>query len=710
MKSTDLIYKVCLKIIFILDLLWHEWIDNLALRRVYFLESDHYPQRMQELDDIANLQSKPEDPIIAQRPPFVPHPEMREVPPNVSLYSVLYQLPVSLVTFDTDGETQMDRQLVATVNFFNECVPSQPGFTSSVVAATIIPDAARVAKAWTKWYRLEGKLRMVRYIRKIIQTKLTKLEEGKTDIYDDVAHALKTSNHTMRTVAEKAYRRVSQTATAASTSISISSSSSTDNKTSTCTTMSVEMTSIGDQEKKPLVASSSLSHDEEDGLLQGDPLLPLIDNNDAASQKTATEQSGFDSDDDHEADNNNNENEDDDDSDEKDERSFWQNVFGGGWRKDEAAYIDDDDDDDDDAENDNDNTIEISEEFVEGSFIEAGVGDIEMQASSEQALVVPADISTSTDSSYYLPSEDNKEVSGGKFYGATSNGFKYENYDVKQYAKTISHSEETELIDIVDGLGIEELSVFAREYAQSSSSPCLLGCSPKLLKIMDIEELREIEEDLFDAIKILNDELIEAREYVVKQDDDFEVDSTMISTASFDSDGERGGSSSSITSDSNSDILMDSPKSRRSGLCQLRNRIVGAAGASATNQWEKAQGVASSMKEIPESTFAKRIGGRLSSSKYALACCKYNPCFGETLKSIPKYYGHMKGAGKAFVTALDHPSYAVITFSSRQAAIAARQCLADGGTNNSWQQIDDIPIPPLADAPPRNICFCRGFW
>ena len=71
----------------LIDLLWYEWIDNLALRRVHFLESDHYPQRMQELDDIANLQTKPEDPIIAQRPPFVPHPEMREIPPNVSLYS-----------------------------------------------------------------------------------------------------------------------------------------------------------------------------------------------------------------------------------------------------------------------------------------------------------------------------------------------------------------------------------------------------------------------------------------------------------------------------------------------------------------------------------------------------------------------------------------------------------------------------------------------
>ena len=32
---------------------------------------------------------------------------------------------------------------------------------------------------------------------------------------------------------------------------------------------------------------------------------------------------------------------------------------------------------------------------------------------------------------------------------------------------------------------------------------------------------------------------------------------------------------------------------------------------------------------------------------------------------------------------------------------------ADGGAINSWQQVDDIPIFPLADAPPM-MCFPRG--
>jgi hypothetical protein len=741
-------------------LLWNEWIDNLALRRVYFLESDHYSIRMKELDDIANLQNKPEDPIIAKRPPFVPHPEMREIPPSVGLYSVLYQLPVSLVTFDTDGDTQMDRQLVATVNFFNECVPNQSGFTSSVVAATIIPDAARVSKVWLKWYKLESKLRMIRYIRKIIQTKTQKLEDGRTDIYDDVATVLKKSNHTIRGVAvslvDKVATGVNKAKKRATRSSLTSKKGAVGTTSTTDTSGGVEMTNIiSAEEKKSLMASSS-SHLSSSAAAALAVDVDVDEKDDSGTlRQTASVTSTSTSDDNDNAvgsDDNEDNAEDYDKAKEKDDldnSSFWQNVFGGGWRK-------DNDDDEQMKDNIDDNIVEggpssvnnemrISEEFMEGSFIEAKSDDEDStnEDIESQLLQLPLSCSSSGgENQGLLSSTDNMTgqhpgastttIGGGKFYGAKTTGFKYEDYDVREYAKTISHHEETELIDVVDGLGIEELSVFAREYAQSSSSPCPFGFAPNLLKISSIEELREIEDDLLDDLKVLNDELIEAREDVIRgQDDDYEVDSTMISTASFDrgiggsdsfdDDGDGEGTSRSSCSDfiSGGISSIPSPKSERKSLRNLRNRIVGAvaSGSSATNQWEKAEEVSSSMREIPESTLKSGYGlvgsGSSSLPLYSksggsFACCRYNPCFGETLKSLPKYYGQMKGAGRAFVTALDHPSYAVITFSSRQAAIAARQCLADGGAANSWQQIDEIPIPPLADAPPRNIFFCRG--
>jgi hypothetical protein len=53
-------------------------------------------------------------------------------------------------------------------------------------------------------------------------------------------------------------------------------------------------------------------------------------------------------------------------------------------------------------------------------------------------------------------------------------------------------------------------------------------------------------------------------------------------------------------------------------------------------------------------------------------------------------------------------TYAVVTFTSRQAAIAARQCLADGSGLGNWKAVADIPIPPLADAVPYNFWSTRG--
>jgi len=72
-----------------------------------------------------------------------------------------------------------------------------------------------------------------------------------------------------------------------------------------------------------------------------------------------------------------------------------------------------------------------------------------------------------------------------------------------------------------------------------------------------------------------------------------------------------------------------------------------------------------------------------------------------------KYYGTTTtvsdgeaGRAKAFVTNLNYPAYAVVTFTTRKSAVIARQCLSDGAARNHWKQADDIPIYPLADAPP----------
>ena len=161
-------------------LLRREWIENVALRRVYYLEYDHYEERLEELEALVNLQDIPETEFQKTRPPWLPHPELRETPPDVALFSALYKLPsrlqISKKNLPEDA-THLEKQMAATVGFFDECVPNQPGYSSSVAAVTILPEATDVKEAWIKWYAAARKLRKLRHIRAVIQAKIKKQQE-----------------------------------------------------------------------------------------------------------------------------------------------------------------------------------------------------------------------------------------------------------------------------------------------------------------------------------------------------------------------------------------------------------------------------------------------------------------------------------------------------------------------------------------------------
>merc|ERR1712241_129099 len=101
---------------------------------------------------------------------------MRDTVPNIELYSVLVGNLPSLPTEALDetdleatlGESKKQRidwQLAVTTSFFDHCVPNQPGFSSSVAAVTILPDAPKIAKAWRNWYAAAAALRRLQFIR-----------------------------------------------------------------------------------------------------------------------------------------------------------------------------------------------------------------------------------------------------------------------------------------------------------------------------------------------------------------------------------------------------------------------------------------------------------------------------------------------------------------------------------------------------------------
>lgn len=136
-----------------------EWVDALAMRRVYYLEGTHWENRVAELNETSlNVEDSDEDEVGEEERPgalarrrrinkrrkgrkkkteeaprreaFLPHPEQRETVPNIELYSVLVGNIPSLPSEVADSEDlqsmglakhamgSIDWQLAVTVSTF----------------------------------------------------------------------------------------------------------------------------------------------------------------------------------------------------------------------------------------------------------------------------------------------------------------------------------------------------------------------------------------------------------------------------------------------------------------------------------------------------------------------------------------------------------------------------------------------------------------
>jgi len=166
------------------------------MRRVYYFEFDHLTDRRKELQQTLLLayedslrkadenRGRPKtakrDPVT-DREPWIPHPETKETVPGVALYSVLVGGLPSAPHHEVDDveravgaskSQRIDWQLTFCGEYFDKCVPNQPGYSSSVAAITVLPSASDLASAWSKWYNAASKLRRLRFIRRLIQEKL----------------------------------------------------------------------------------------------------------------------------------------------------------------------------------------------------------------------------------------------------------------------------------------------------------------------------------------------------------------------------------------------------------------------------------------------------------------------------------------------------------------------------------------------------------
>jgi hypothetical protein len=176
------------------DLVWNEWIDNLTWRRFFYLEMEHFEMRTNEVEYLSNLEEGTTDPHKELRQ-FLPNPETRETVPPIALYSSLYKLP------SCDVDYTIEEMLKETADFFDKCVPNQPGFSSSVAACSILPDPSHIARSWSLWYKCASQARKLRFIThqlKVKQNEQGLLEEPDLRVNDEPEKSVSSAQNHLR--------------------------------------------------------------------------------------------------------------------------------------------------------------------------------------------------------------------------------------------------------------------------------------------------------------------------------------------------------------------------------------------------------------------------------------------------------------------------------------------------------------------------------
>lgn len=207
----------------------------------------------------------------------------------------------------------------------------------------------------------------------------------------------------------------------------------------------------------------------------------------------------------------------------------------------------------------------------------------------------------------------------------------------------------------------------------SSSNACPFGFAQNLIKFSNLERLKEMELKAEEKLHIAVQELEETRAEVLNK----------ISNGR--GPNEEDHSLDEIEEDEGNSVVADIEEGGSHGL-RKRTRN--------SERWHEAERMA---QQIQIKSWTGQNPNKVDKIRTG-----WQPL--RQLTSQKEVVRTKKGA-----SLLSHPTYAVVTFTSRQAAIAARQCMTDGGGLDRWSKIDELPVPPLADAPPRDIFFCRGF-
>jgi hypothetical protein len=282
----------------------------------------------------------------------------------------------------------------------------------------------------------------------------------------------------------------------------------------------------------------------------------------------------------------------------------------------------------------------------------------------------------------------------------------------EEFLASVGLHEEAKLENFLSEYDIEQLTVYCREFARTSAMCCPFGCDEYTIRHADAATLSDMEIEAEEAVREASDELRRARAEVHRFDSVAMQDSGLSQPSDplHQADGQENSKLINLMvgngNGHGSDVVRNDVEFGCSGNTTTSDggRIMDTVPlmSTMTRYWEEAESLVEK-EGLHSGRGLVRRKRKLSTGEWAL------PIFhagAKVVKSAAQTSGSMTGKVASKIVRTD--SYAVVTFTSRQAAIAARQCLADCSGLDRWLELEDIPTPSLSDAPPWNICDCRG--
>lgn len=211
-----------------------------------------------------------------------------------------------------------------------------------------------------------------------------------------------------------------------------------------------------------------------------------------------------------------------------------------------------------------------------------------------------------------------------------------------------------------------------------------------MLKEADLEVLKELEVEAQEDLEEANRALIEVRASVNKTDVNIEGEETGSSfiarrrardTSLLSSDAKTSTCSYSV-SDKQSREINSGPANSQEMVSSGRRQQ--SSTASSESRWQMAADIANENRQ-----HHNRARGRHSNLS-GIPSGRWYFERQSTDISLPSHVERSMKKGNIVSSVVDYHTYAVVTFTSRQAAIAARQCMADGSGLGRWEELEEV--------------------